>query len=123
MDNLPPVPHPLPEPLIELVAQRFRVLGEPMRIKLLDHLREGHATVGELQEALGASQQNVSKHLGILHAAGMVSRTKHGNHTRYAISDPAVFELCDQVCGGVRRQLRDLEVILQGDEQTASLRG
>jgi DNA-binding transcriptional ArsR family regulator len=107
------VPHPLPEPLIELVAQRFRVLGEPMRIKLLDRLRDGEATVGELRDALGASQQNVSKHLGILHAAGMVSRTKHGTQAMYAISDPSVFELCDQVCGGVRRQLRDLEAILQ----------
>jgi DNA-binding transcriptional ArsR family regulator len=107
-----PLQH-LPEPLIELVAQRFRVLGEPMRIKLLDRLRDGDATVGELQEALGASQQNVSKHLGILHAAGMVSRTKQGNHSRYAISDPTVFELCEQVCGGVRCQLEDLEAILQ----------
>jgi DNA-binding transcriptional ArsR family regulator len=109
----PPASHPLPEPLVELVAQRFRVLGEPMRIKLLDRLREGDATVGELQESLGASQQNVSKHLGILLAAGMVARTKQGNHARYSISDPGVFELCDQVCGGVRRQLRNLEVILQ----------
>ena len=107
------VPHPLPEPLIELVAQRFRVLGEPMRIKLLDRLREDDATVRELQEALGASQQNISKHLGILHAAGMVARTKEGNHARYSISDPSVFDLCDQVCGGVRRQLDDLEAILQ----------
>ena len=106
-------PHPLPEPLIEVVAQRFRVLGEPMRIRLLDRLRAGDATVGELQEALGASQQNVSKHLGILHAAGMVSRTKRGNSTLYSISDPSVFELCDQVCGGVRRQLSELEAILQ----------
>ena len=70
--SFPPAPHPLPEPLIELVAQRFRVLGEPMRIRLLDQLCEADATVGELQQALGASQQNVSKHLGILHAAGMV---------------------------------------------------
>jgi len=108
-----PQPHPLPEPLIELVAQRFRVLGEPMRIRLLDRLREGDATVGELQLALGASQQNVSKHLGILHAAGMVSRTKDGNHARYSISDPSVFELCDNVCGGMRRQLQELEAILQ----------
>jgi DNA-binding transcriptional ArsR family regulator len=109
----PPVPHPLPEPLVELVAQRFRVLGEPMRIKLLDRLRESDATVGELQEALGASQQNVSKHLGILHAAGMVARTKEGNRVVYSISDPSVFELCDQVCGGVRRQVQELEAILQ----------
>ena len=108
-----PVPHPLPEPLIELVAQRFRVLGEPMRIKLLDLLREGDLTVGEVQEAVGGSQQNVSKHLGILHAAGMLSRTKDGTQVRYSISDPSVFELCDQVCGGVRRQLAELEAILQ----------
>jgi DNA-binding transcriptional ArsR family regulator len=113
MASLPPVAHPLPEPLIELVAQRFRVLGEPMRIKLLDALRDRDATVSELQATLGASQQNVSKHLGILHSAGMVSRIKDGNHTRYAISDPSVFELCDQVCGGVRRQIEELEAILQ----------
>lgn len=106
-------PHPLPEPVIELVAQRFRVLGEPMRIKLLDRLREGDATVGELQEALGASQQNVSKHLGILHSAGMVSRSKRGTSVIYAISDPGVFELCGQVCGGLRRQLRELDGLLQ----------
>jgi DNA-binding transcriptional ArsR family regulator len=113
MSDLPSVEHPLPEPLIELVAQRFRVLGEPMRIRLLDRLRDGEATVGELQEALGATQQNVSKHLGILASAGMVSRTKQGNRAVYAISDPSVFDLCNQVCGGVRRQLLELEAILQ----------
>ena len=112
VNTAPTAPHPLPEPLIELVAQRFRVLGEPMRIKLLDHLREGDATVGELQRALGASQQNVSKHLGILLSAGMVARTKDGNHSRYSISDPTVFELCEQVCGGVRQQLAQLEATL-----------
>ena len=113
MSSPTPVPHPLPDPLVDLIAGRFRVLGEPMRIRLLDHLRGGDATVGELQDALGASQQNVSKHLGILLSAGMVARTKQGNHARYSISDPGVFDLCDQVCGGVRRQLQDLEAILQ----------
>jgi DNA-binding transcriptional ArsR family regulator len=112
MSSRDPVPHPLPEPLIELVAQRFRVLGEPMRIRLLDRLREGEATVGELQAALDASQQNVSKHLGVLHAAGMVSRTKRGNHAVYAISDPTVFDLCEQICGGVRRQVDRLDALL-----------
>jgi len=98
--------------LSELVAQRFRVLGEPMRIRLLDRLREGEATVGELQDALGASQQNVSKHLGVLHGAGMVGRTKRGNHAVYGISDPSVFEPCEQVCGGARRQVDQLDAIL-----------
>jgi DNA-binding transcriptional ArsR family regulator len=108
-----PIQHPLPEPLIDLIAQRFRVLGEPMRIKLLDRLRDGDATVTELQLALGASQQNVSKHLAILHSAGMVARIKEGTQVRYSISDPSVFELCDQVCGGVRRQVQELDTILR----------
>jgi DNA-binding transcriptional ArsR family regulator len=106
------IPHPLPDPLVELIARRFRVLSEPMRIKLLDQLREHDATVTQLQETLGASQQNVSKHLGILHDAGMVTRTKDGNHARYAIADDGVFELCEQVCGGVRRQLDELDALL-----------
>jgi DNA-binding transcriptional ArsR family regulator len=106
------VPHPLPEPLVELVAERFRVLGEPMRIKLMDRLRDGEASVSELQEAVGASQQNVSKHLGILHAAGMVSRSKQGTRTVYAISDPSMFELCDVVSQGLRRRFDELAGIL-----------
>jgi DNA-binding transcriptional ArsR family regulator len=107
----------LSDPLVELIAQRFRVLGEPMRIKLLDSLRDGESTVQELQRATGASQQNVSKHLGVLLAAGLVSRTKEGTSSRYAIADPGVFELCDQVCGGLRRQITELEEILEGTTQ------
>ena len=76
MSTTPLVPHPLPDLLADLIAQRFKVLSEPMRIKLLDRLRDGAATVHELTEALGASQQNVSKHLGVLLQAGMVSRAK-----------------------------------------------
>jgi len=106
--------HPLPDPLVELIAQRFRVIGEPMRIKLLDGLRDGSATVGELVEALGASQQNVSKHLGVLHQAGVVSRTKEGTSVRYAIADDTVFALCEQVCGGLRDQFAELDSILSG---------
>ena len=107
----------LSDPLVELIAQRFRVLGEPMRIKLLDSLRDGEATVQELQRATGASQQNVSKHLGLLLAAGLVSLTKEGTSSRYAIADPGVFELCEQVCGGLRRQITELEEILEGSTQ------
>ena len=114
MPETVPIPHPLPDQLVDLIAQRFRVLGEPMRIRLLDRLRDGEATVGELQEALEASQQNVSKHLGVLLQAGMVSRTKQGTSAVFAIADDGVFELCEQVCGGLRRQLSELDAILQG---------
>ena len=108
------VSHPLPDPLVELIARRFRVLGEPMRIKLLDRLRAAPASVRELQAATGASQQNVSKHLGVLADACFVSRQRDGNFVRYAIADQGVFELCDQVCGGLRRQLDELELVLAG---------
>ena len=105
------IPRPLPDDLVELIARRFRVLGEPMRIKLLDRLRDGAA---ELQEATGASQQNISKHLGVLLQAGLVVRRKEGNFSRYEIADDSVFELCEQVCGGLRRQLEELEALLGG---------
>lgn len=108
------VPHPLPDQLTDLIAQRFRVLGEPMRIRLLDALRDQERAVGDLAERLDASQQNVSKHLGVLHQAGFVSRTKRGTFCHYAIADDGVFALCEQVCGGVRDQVRDLNQILTG---------
>ncbi|MGZ4184655.1 MAG: ArsR/SmtB family transcription factor [Solirubrobacteraceae bacterium] len=106
------IPHPLPEPLVDLIARRFRVLGDPNRIRLLDLLREHDATVTELHEALGASQQNVSKHLGVLLQAGIVTRTKEGTSARYAIVDDGVFALCEHVCGGLRRQLAELDALL-----------
>ncbi|HEY7961663.1 MAG TPA: metalloregulator ArsR/SmtB family transcription factor [Solirubrobacteraceae bacterium] len=108
------VPHPLPAPLVEVIAERFRVLGEPMRIRLLDALREAPASVQELQVAIGASQQNVSKHLGVLLRGGLVSRRKEGNFSLYEIADEGVFELCEQVCGGLRRQLDELDSLLPG---------
>jgi DNA-binding transcriptional ArsR family regulator len=107
------LPRPIPDPLAELIAQRFKVLAEPMRIKLLDRLRDGDATVGELQESLGASQQNISKHLAVLLGAGMVGRSKQGTSSRYSIADPEVFALCEQVCGGLERQLRGLDAVLR----------
>jgi DNA-binding transcriptional ArsR family regulator len=104
--------HPLSDAFVELIAQRFRVLAEPMRIRLLDRLREGEATVGELVEASQSSQQNVSKHLRVLLDHGFVSRRQDANFARYAIADESVFALCEQVCGGIRSQLAELEAIV-----------
>ena len=106
--------HPLPDPLVVRIAERFRVLGEPMRIRLLDRLRDGEASVQELTAALGTTQQNVSKHLGVLHSASVVSRRRDGTHTLYSIADDSVFALCETVCGGLRRQLADLDALLAG---------
>ncbi len=106
--------HPLPDALVELIAERFRVIGEPMRIKLLDRLRDGSATVQELTEATGGTQPNVSKHLAVLHRAGIVAREKDGVYVRYLIVDASVFELCEQVCGGLRRRFESLDSTLSG---------
>jgi DNA-binding transcriptional ArsR family regulator len=111
-DRLVDVPAPLPDPLVELIAHRFRVLGEPARIKLLDALRSGPATVGELAGRLGLSQQNTSKHLGVLAAAGIVERTRVGNNVVYAIGDPTVFALCDLVCGALRDRITALQAVV-----------
>jgi DNA-binding transcriptional ArsR family regulator len=108
------LPHPLSDPLAELIAQRFRVLGEATRIRLLDRLRESDATVQDLTESLGTSQQNVSKHLGVLAQAGIVDRRKEGNLARYRIADDSVFELCEQVCGSLQRQLDGLTAVVSG---------
>ena len=112
------IPHPLPEPLVELIAQRFRVIGEPMRIRLLDALRSGPKTIGELTQAVGASQQNVSKHIGVLAQAGIVGREKDGTRVRCYIADEGVFGLCDQVCGGLRRQVSELDGLLAATDTT-----
>jgi DNA-binding transcriptional ArsR family regulator len=108
------LPHPISDDLAEMVARRFGVLAEPMRIRLLDRLRDGEASVGELSDALSASQQNVSKHLAVLAAAGMVDRRKDGNRVYYRIVDEGVFGLCEQVCGSLQQQLRALHDLVEG---------
>ena len=107
------LPHPLPPELVDLIARRFRVLAEPTRITLLDRLRDGEATVNELTESLGFSQQNVSKHLNVLADAGVVGRRKDGNQVHYRIVDEGVFGLCEQVCGSVQRQLQELNELVE----------
>jgi DNA-binding transcriptional ArsR family regulator len=108
------IPHPLPEPLVELIAQRFRVIGEPMRIRILDALRDGPLTINELTERLQSSQQNVSKHVGVLVQAGVVAREKDGTRVRCSIADPMIFELCELVCGALQQQVEELNALLQG---------
>jgi DNA-binding transcriptional ArsR family regulator len=108
------LPRPIPPELAELIAARRRAIGDPTRLRLLDALRDGERSVQELTDVLGAGQQNVSKHLGVLHAAGIVTRRKVGTSVRYSVADPAVYELCEQVCGSLQAQLAELTALVGG---------
>ncbi len=93
------------EQAFELIAGRFRVLAEPMRLKILHALEPGEMTVSELVEATGGTQANISKHLGILLDAHFVSRRKEGLNAYYALFDDSVFFLCDAVCSSLDKRL------------------
>jgi ArsR family transcriptional regulator len=90
---------------IELIADRFKALAEPMRLRILDALRDGEATVGEIVEHTGAGQANVSRHLNLLYRQGLVARRKDGLNVYYRIADPAIFRLCDLVCSSLEEQV------------------
>lgn len=101
----------LPPEAVELVAARFRMLGEPIRIQILQALQDGEKNVTELVAIVGSTQPNVSKHLRILQDAGMIGRRQAGNNIYAYIADETVFDLCDVVCDSIKDRI----------EQTARL--
>ena len=109
-----PLPEPMPDALVEMIAERFRVIGEPTRIRILERLRAGEASVQELTDALEASQQNVSKHLTVLARVGIVGRRRVGTYAYYRITDESVLAMCEQVCGAVQRNVEALAAAVEG---------
>lgn len=97
--------HGLADPLLELIAARFRLLGEPVRLKILAALATGERNVGELVRLSGAGQPNVSKHLAALVQGGLIKRRKVGTSIYYAVADSAVYTLCDVVCASVQQRI------------------
>jgi DNA-binding transcriptional ArsR family regulator len=106
-----PLPHPISDELLRLIAHRFHLLGEPIRLRLLDRLRDGEATVQELADELVTSQQNVSKHLGMLAEAGILARRKDGTRVQHRIGDEEVLGLCEHMCGSLEHELRGLAAL------------
>ena len=90
---------------LRMIADRFKVLAEPMRLKILHSLWDGELAVTEIMTATGALQANVSKHLSLLQQAGMVRRRKDGLNVYYQIADETVFELCEVVCNSLHDRL------------------
>ncbi|HET6849264.1 MAG TPA: metalloregulator ArsR/SmtB family transcription factor [Gaiellales bacterium] len=99
------LPHPLPAEYARTVADRFRLLGDPTRLMLMDLLRDGERSVGTLAADLGCTQANASKHLGLLADGGLLIRRREGLHCFYRVADESVFELCDSVCASVLSHL------------------
>ncbi len=86
------------------VAQFFQVLAEPTRLKMLQLLRDQPLKVGELAELCGSSLANVSRHLSHMAQHGLVKRQAQGVSAIYQVADPAVYELCELVCGSIGRR-------------------
>lgn len=91
----------LDDEALTLVATRFRVLGDPLRLRILQTLDAGEISVSELAAEVESTQPNVSKHLRILQEAGFVGRRQQGNTVYCFIADKNVFKLCDLVCGSL----------------------
>ncbi len=89
---------------IEQAAMAMQAMGHPMRIKILCLLSSGEITVGEIVEAVGTTQGNVSQHLGILKASGMITSRSEGKKTFYRIDDKRVIKIVamtrDAFCTG-----------------------
>lgn len=100
--------------LMEIIAERFKVLGEPARLQILDAMRGGEMTVTEVVEATGLGQANASKHLGLLHQLGFVTRRKEGLFVHYALADRDVFRLCDIMCGRLEAETSARRKVLAG---------
>lgn len=98
--------------MLELVAQRFRLLSDPMRLRILHELQKGELSVGQLVERTKASQPNVSKHLSSLKNLQMVKRRQEGNMAYFSIAAPYIFSLCDTVCNSMREEFEEKNNLL-----------
>ena len=94
----------LPDEALAQVAAYFQALSEPTRLQILNLLRRGERSVGELAQLCGYSSANISRHLALLTQHGLVARESRGNSAIYTIADESVYALCDLVCGSIARQ-------------------
>ncbi len=89
---------PVPQEVVQQVAEYFSILSEPMRLRILNLLRDGEKCVQDLVEVTETSQANVSKHLKVMLQAGILSRRSEGTSAYYKVEDRLTFELCNLVC-------------------------
>lgn len=95
-------------------ADVCRVLVDPKRLRLLEALREGEHSVGELASALGCALPNASQHLSVLRTAGLVDTRRDGNTILYRLAEPDILEACEAIQRIVGRRMG-------GDDRDAGL--
>ena len=99
----------VPAVMIERAAERFRLLSDPTRLRLLNELdAAGELPVGELAERAGVGLSNASKHLHQLEREGLVARRRDGTTIYCRIADPTLSQLCELVCAGLRERFAGL---------------
>ena len=101
-------------PVFDAVADYFGLLAEPTRLAILHTICNDEKTVSAIVEATGATQTNVSRHLGLLHAAGVVSRRRDGSSVHYRVADPVFVEICRSACVRIAARI-DAQSPLAGD--------
>ena len=102
---------------LEMISERFRILSEPLRLRILHLLFDEEMTVSDLTKRSGTSQPNVSKHLRLLQGAGIVERRQAGNSVYYSIIDQSIFELCELVCGSLEASYRTRAEVFSGGKE------
>src|SRR5215212_8746954 len=84
-----------PAPIYRLKADFFRLLGHPARVRILELLRDGDRSVGELQTALGLDSGGTSQHLTAMRRQGILESRRAGTSVFYSVRDPRVFQLLE----------------------------
>ncbi|MEO8485831.1 MAG: metalloregulator ArsR/SmtB family transcription factor [Betaproteobacteria bacterium] len=101
-------------PVFDAVAEYFGLLAEPTRLAILHTICNDERSVSAIVAATGATQTNVSRHLGLLHAAGVVSRRRDGSSVLYRVADPVFVEICRSACVRIAARI-DAQSPLAGD--------
>lgn len=105
----------IPEGLLTDVVEQLRVMGQVVRLQLIESLAASAATPHELADELGLTQQNVSKHLQILYKAGIVRRRREGTIVIYSLVDHETLVLFDGIVAGVAAQIEHMSKLASRD--------
>ena len=105
---------PFDHPIYVLKAEFFRILGHPVRVRILELLREGERTVGDLQGQLGLDSSGTSQHLGALRKQGLLESRREGTSVYYRVRDPRLFQLLEVAREILSSNLAGTQALLDG---------